>query len=175
MALSLFVGFNNNHHNILLAQGFLADETIESHIWLFNKLLEATSVHPGTILTDTDPAVDSAIHQIFFSTYPIHCTFHLTQNLHKNLRKVLSNVYQKFLNDFYLCRDSLVEDDFQQRYEKLTEYYPNAQNYLEFLYISKTYWAHCFTSFQFTGGMIATSHVESVNGCLKHLLFNSNI
>ncbi|CAB4416999.1 unnamed protein product [Rhizophagus irregularis] len=39
---------------------------------------------------------------------------------------------------------------------------------MEFLYKSKTYWAHCFTSFKFAGGMIASSHVESVNACLKH-------
>ncbi|EXX73806.1 hypothetical protein RirG_057050 [Rhizophagus irregularis DAOM 197198w] len=37
------------------------------------------------------------------------------------------------------------------------------------------YWAHCYTKFKFTGGMIASSRVESVNGCLKRLLHNSNI
>ncbi|CAG8792722.1 15796_t:CDS:1, partial [Cetraspora pellucida] len=69
----------------------------------------------------------------------------------------------------------LVENNFQKRYEKLKEDYPNTRNYLEFLYKLKTYWAHSFTSFKFTGNMIATSHVESVNRCLKHLLYNSNI
>ncbi|CAB5383506.1 unnamed protein product [Rhizophagus irregularis] len=37
------------------------------------------------------------------------------------------------------------------------------------------YWAHYYTKFKFTGGMIASSRVESVNGCLKRLLHNSNI
>ena len=35
MALSLFVGFNQNRQNILLAQALLADESQESHIWMF--------------------------------------------------------------------------------------------------------------------------------------------
>lgn len=43
------------------------------------------------------------------------------------------------------------------------------------LYQTKTYWAHCFTSFKFTAGMIATFQVEAVNACLKQLLYNSNI
>ncbi|CAG8667944.1 2359_t:CDS:2, partial [Ambispora gerdemannii] len=175
MALSLFVGFNNDRRNILLAQGLLADESLESHIWMFSQIIKATGVHPGVILTDADPAVDSAIHQIFIFTYPIHCAYHITQNLHKNLRKVLGEEYQKFLDEFYLCRNSFVEDCFQQRFDKLIQDYPNARNYLEFLYKSKTSWAHCFTGFRFTGGMIATSRVESVNACLKRLLYNSNV
>ena len=175
MALSLFVGFNNDRRNILLAQGLLADESFESHVWMFSQIIESTGVHPGVILTDADPAVDSAIRQVFPSTYPIHCAYHITQNLHKNLRKVLGDKYQNFLNEFYLCRNSFVEDEFQRRFNILLQNYPNARDYMEFLYKSKTYWAHCFTGFKFTGGMIATSRVESVNACLKRLLHNSNI
>jgi hypothetical protein len=36
------------------------------------------------------------------------------------------------------------------------------------------YWAHSYTSFNFTGGMIASSRVESVNACIKKMLFNSD-
>ncbi|CAG8628813.1 1101_t:CDS:2, partial [Scutellospora calospora] len=89
------------------------------------KLLEATSVHPSIILTDADLAVDSAVHQIFPFTYPIYYAYYITQNLHKNLRKVLGDDYQKFLDSFYLCCYSLVEDNFQKRYEKLKEDYSN--------------------------------------------------
>ncbi|CAG8760605.1 8023_t:CDS:1, partial [Cetraspora pellucida] len=46
MVLILFVGFNNNYCNVLLAQDLLADESLESHTWVFNKILEATGVHP---------------------------------------------------------------------------------------------------------------------------------
>jgi len=175
MPLSLFVGFDNDHHNILLAQALLADESLESHTWMFKQIIKATGIHPAVILTDADPAVDAAIQQVFQSTYPIHCAYHITQNLHKNLRKTLGEDYQKFLEGFYKCRNSLAEDEFQQRFEKLIQDHPNSQSYMEFLYKSKTYWAHCFTSFRFTGGMIASSRVESVNACLKRLLYNTNV
>ncbi|CAG8725661.1 7730_t:CDS:2, partial [Funneliformis caledonium] len=32
---------------------------------------------------------------------------------------------------------------------------------------TKISWAHCYTAFKFTGGMIATSQIESMNACLK--------
>ncbi|CAG8468303.1 10502_t:CDS:2, partial [Racocetra fulgida] len=63
MALSLFVGFDNDRHNVLLAQALLIDESYESHKWVFLKIIEATKVQPKVILTDTDLAVDAAIRQ----------------------------------------------------------------------------------------------------------------
>jgi hypothetical protein len=100
MALSLFVGFDRNMWNIILAQGLLIDESKRSHSWLFNQIVEATKIAPTVIITDSDPAVDAAIKEVFTNTYPVHCAFHITQNLHKNLRKPLESLYEKFLQDF---------------------------------------------------------------------------
>ena len=58
---------------------------------------------------------------------------------------------------------------------KLFEDYPKSKCYLEILYKSKEFWAHSYTCFKFTGGMISTSRVEAMNACLKRLLHNSNI
>ncbi len=93
MALLLFVRFNNNHHNILLAQALLVDESFESHKWILLQIIEATNIQPSIILTDADSAIDTAISQVFQSTYYIHCAFYITQNLHKNLRKILGEDY----------------------------------------------------------------------------------
>ncbi|CAB4417949.1 unnamed protein product [Rhizophagus irregularis] len=65
MALSLFVGFNCHRNNILLAQALLSDESMESHLWVFHEILKATGRQPSVIMTDADPAVDSAIRQVF--------------------------------------------------------------------------------------------------------------
>ena len=175
MALSLIVGFNNNRRNILLAQALLIDESLESHVWMFTQLTKSTGLQPLVIITDADPAVDAAIRQAFPSAYPIHCAYHINQNLHKNLGKLLGDNYKEFLAAFYKCRNCIVENVFQQRFDSLINDYPNAKSYLEFLYKTKSYWAHCFIKFKFTGGMIASSRVESVNACLKRLLHNSNV
>ncbi|EXX63054.1 hypothetical protein RirG_155940 [Rhizophagus irregularis DAOM 197198w] len=142
---------------------------------MFSQLKKSTGVQPLIIITDSDPAVDAAIRQIFPLTYPIHCAYHITQNLHKNLRKLINEDYENFLTAFYSCRNSIAEEVFQIKFDYLIRDYPSAKPYLEFLYRTKTYWAHCFTKFKFTGGMIASSRVESVNACLKRLLHNSNV
>ena len=167
MALSLFVGFDRAMQNIILAQGLIVDESKQSHSWLFERIAEATGIHPTVIITDSDPAIDAAINEVFTNTYPIHCAFYITQNLHKNLRKPLGDNYERFLQDFYLCRNSLIQTTFHNRFMKLIEDYPQSKNYLEELYTSKEYWAHSYISFKFTRGMIASSRVESVNACIK--------
>ena len=174
MALSLFVGFDRNMKNVIFAQSLIIDESKQSHSWLFGRIAEATGIHPTVIITDADPAVDAAVKEVFTNTYPIHCAFHITHNLHKNLRKPLGGDYEKFLQDFYLCRNSLIKSTFHNRFMKLIEDYPQGKSYLEGLFTSKEYWAHSYTGFRFTGGMIASSRVESVNACIKRMLFNSD-
>ncbi|GET58100.1 protein FAR1-RELATED SEQUENCE 5-like [Rhizophagus irregularis DAOM 181602=DAOM 197198] len=114
---------------------------------MFSQLKKSTGVQPLIIITDSDPAVDAAIH----------------------LRKLINEDYENFLTAFYSCRNSIAEEVFQIKFDYLIRDYPSAKPYLEFLYRTKTYWAHCFTKFKFTGGMIASSRVESVNACLKRL------
>ena len=75
MPLSLFVDFNRHRHNVLLAQALLPDESVNSHMWMFNEILKVTNRQPVVIMTDTDPAVDSAIRQVFSESYSIHCAF----------------------------------------------------------------------------------------------------
>ena len=109
--------------NIIFAQGLLADESKQSHSWLFRQIIEATGIHPTVIITDSDPTVDVAVKEVFITTYPIYCAFHITQNLHKNLRKPLGDQYEKFLQDFYRCRNSLIQTTFQNHFAKLIEDY----------------------------------------------------
>ncbi|CAG8676668.1 9010_t:CDS:2, partial [Racocetra fulgida] len=153
----------------------LIDETHESHVWLFNEIVKATGMEPAVIQTNSDPAADSAVKEVFKSMYPIHCAFHITQNLHKNLQKSLDIQYNQFLTDFYKCQNSLVKATFENKFTKLVHDYPRAKPYLDNLYKSKEYWAHSYTSFKFTEGMIATSRVEATNACLKKFLCNSNV
>jgi hypothetical protein len=123
MALSLFIGFNRAMQNIILAQGLIVDESKQSHSWLFEQIAEATGIYPTVIITDSDPAVDTAIKEVFTNTYPIHCAFHIMQNLHKNFRKPFGDNYERFLQNFYLCRNSFIQTTFHNHFMKLIENY----------------------------------------------------
>ncbi|CAG8835564.1 15733_t:CDS:2, partial [Gigaspora margarita] len=175
MPLSLFVGFDRNRQTILLAQGLLADESQSSHVWFFEQILKATNIQPTVIMTDSDPAVDTAVKEVFTMIYPIHCAFHIMQNLYKNLRSLIGSEYNNFLKDFYQYRNSLVQITFHNRFTKLINDYPKSKSYLNNLYKTKEYWAHSYIAFKFTVGMIAISRIEGMNACLKRLLYNSNI
>ncbi|CAB5311120.1 unnamed protein product [Rhizophagus irregularis] len=41
--------------------GLLIDESLDSHIWMFNNIVEATGIQSVVIITDSDPTVDAAI------------------------------------------------------------------------------------------------------------------
>ncbi|CAG8791728.1 39133_t:CDS:2 [Gigaspora margarita] len=167
MPLSMFVGFNQYWHNIILAQALLLDESTESHAWMFEEILKVTKKQLAVIMTDADPAVDLAVRNVFSQSYPIHCAFHLTQNINKHLRNSLGSDYSKFLEAFFLCQNSLAKETFEKRFEDIRQNFPSTNSYMEVLYHNKTYWAHWFIRFKFTG--------ESVNSYLKRLLHSSNI
>ncbi len=113
MALSLFVGFDNDYHNILLVQIFLINKSFESYKQILFQIIEVINIQPSIILTNADLAVDTAISQIFQYIYYIHYAFHITQNLHKNLRKALREDYQRFFNEFYKYHNSIIKEIFQ--------------------------------------------------------------
>src|SRR2546423_1280589 len=108
MALSLFVILDENRNIRLVAQALLIDETKESHEWVFEQINLATNnMHPQVIITDADPAVHAAIRSTFFTTYPMHCTFHISQNLIKKLSKILGKKFHEFSVQFYAVRTTL--------------------------------------------------------------------
>ncbi|GET57594.1 protein FAR1-RELATED SEQUENCE 11 [Rhizophagus irregularis DAOM 181602=DAOM 197198] len=177
MALSLFIILDENRNVRLVAQALLIDETKESHEWSFEQLNLATNnVYPQVIMTDADPAVHAAIRSTFPTTYPMHCTFHISQNLIKKVQKLIGNKFQEFFTKFHAVRNTLNTLSFESEWRKLITQYPEIQQYLiNTLYNTKESWAHPWTCHQFTAGLHASSPVESINAWIKSYIFNSNI
>ncbi|CAB5115735.1 unnamed protein product [Rhizophagus irregularis] len=113
------------------------------------------------------------------ATKKLNCPFSINVSCPKNKNPEglvsINKINEDHNHPLNSCRNCIVENVFEQWFNNLLQNYPNAKTYLEFIYKTKMYWAHCYTKFKFTGGMIASSRVESVNGCLKRLLHNSNI
>jgi len=175
MPLSLFLAVDNNTRSRLVAQALVSDETTDSYKWILECTKNATMVEPLVFVTDADPAADAAIRQIYETTYPVHCIFHISENLPKNTKSKLSNQYEDFVRDFYHCRNSLCEELFYERWSKLTEKYPSVKDYLmRALYPSRQAWARAFTSKIFTAGVQTTSRVEGYNNIIKRELSSSN-
>ena len=176
MALSLFIILDENRNIRLVAQALLIDETKESHEWTFEQINLATgNMYPQVIMTDADPAVHAAIRSKFPTTYPMHCTFHISQNLIKKLQKLLGKKFHEFTTQFYATRNTLHKPFFESKWQALITQYPEAQQYLNTLYNTKEAWAHPWTCRQFIAGLHASSPVESINAWIKNYIFNSNI
>ena len=73
---------------------------------------KATMTEPLVFITNADPA---AVAQVYKMTYQIHCIFHISENLPRNLKSKLYNQYESFVRDFFLCCNSLCEEDFYER------------------------------------------------------------
>src|SRR6185437_14217805 len=76
MPLSLFLIIDNNTKSRLVAQSLVSDETVESYKWILECTKSVTMTEPIVFITDTDPAIDAALVQIYKTAYPIHCIFH---------------------------------------------------------------------------------------------------
>ncbi len=112
MPLSLFLIIDNNTRSRLVAQALVSDETTESYKWILECTKKVTATEPLAFITDADPAADAAVAQVYEMTYQIHCIFHISENLPRNLKSKLHNQYESFVHDFFLCRNSLCEEDF---------------------------------------------------------------
>ena len=171
MPLSLFLIVDNNTKSRLVAQALVSDETTESYKWILECTKKATMTEPLVFVTDADPAADAAIAQIYEATYPIHCIFHISENLPKNLKSKLHEQYESFVHDFFLCRNSLCQENFNERWSQLIENYSNVKDYLmRALYPSRQAWARAFTSKTFTARIQTTSRVEGLNNIIKRML-----
>ena len=114
--LSLFVTTDNNLKTRIVAQAIVDDETQLSYEWVYQCTKEATGVSPRVFVTDGDPAVNAAVMIQFPDAFHMHCIWHINQNLPKQLKGKLGSSFDDFLKDFYKARNSLREEQFNERY-----------------------------------------------------------
>src|SRR6266540_223599 len=171
MPLSLFLAIDNNTRSRLVAQALVSDETTESYKWILECTKKATMTELLVFVTDADPAADAVIRQIYLTTYPIHCIFHISENLLKNLKSKLCDQYDSFVRDFFICHNNLCEELFYQKWASLIKKYPSVKDYLmRALYPSRQVWARTFTSKIFTTKIQTTSRVKDFNNIIKRKL-----
>ncbi|CAB4421623.1 unnamed protein product [Rhizophagus irregularis] len=88
----------------------------------------------------------------------------------------LGSSFNDFMKDFYTARNSLREDQFNERWKALQQNYPQSKDYLtKVLGCNPQSWARTFTNRYFTGGVQTTSRNEGENSTLKRLFGNSNL
>lgn len=66
MVFAPFTGVNHHRQSITFGVAFLANEKVDSFVWLFETFLKAMGGHkPIVIITDQDPAMKIAVEKGF--------------------------------------------------------------------------------------------------------------
>ncbi|GBB92335.1 hypothetical protein RclHR1_00020038 [Rhizophagus clarus] len=134
----------NNTKIRLVCQGLSADDETSSNCqWFFQCLRDATGdLAPQVLFSDSEPALINAVSIILPETKHFPCIFHIQQNIHKKLKQRLGSNYEDFLKNFYRTRNSLNEPDFERRWTRMIEKFPQAGDYLQSaLYNIRQTWA----------------------------------
>ena len=127
MALSLFVGIDNNFKTRVLTQALTKYETQADYNWILQCTLKATNNLSSVVLyTDGDPAMLAAVQVIYPQTRHLLCIYHITENVKKKAKSMLrAEMVEDFVKDFYHMRNSYSQYQFELRYnEMLTKYEP---------------------------------------------------
>jgi len=103
MIFAPFTGVNHHRQCITFGVGFLANEKVDSFMWLFEKFLEAMGGNkPTLIITDQDPAMKVAIENIFTSSVHRFCMWHIMKKVSEKVGASL-NDNEDFNNSFKSC------------------------------------------------------------------------
>ena len=132
MALSLFVGIDNNFKTRVLAQALTKYETQADYNWILQCTLKATNnLSPVILYTDGDPAMLAAVQVVYPQTRHLLCIYHITENVKKKAKFMLrAEMVEDFVKDFYHMRNSYSEYQFELRYNMMLTKYEPCRSYL---------------------------------------------
>ncbi|CAB5363079.1 unnamed protein product [Rhizophagus irregularis] len=139
---------------------------------LLKRLYDKKTEDPRWVISmKVDPVTSSLTHLFWMSPEQ-----QILQNLPKQLKGKLGSNFNDFMKDFYTARNSLKEDQFNERWNALLQNYPQSKDYLtKVLGCNPQSWARSFTNKYFTAGVQTTSRNEGENSTLKRLFENSNL
>ena len=155
-----------------MANALVEDELASTYIWILQCLMKTTgNVMPKCFWTDSEPGLINIASQVIPTTPHFYCLFHIWQNIIKNLKSKLGSRFHAFSKAFYLCRNVLSTELFEQRWAHMINEFPECERYMtRVLYSNRISWAKAYMPFQFNGGIQSTQSVESFNGIIKRSL-----
>ncbi|CAB5361318.1 unnamed protein product [Rhizophagus irregularis] len=152
------------------------DENLDSGLLLnvlFEKMTEDSNWkvfirHSGNERRLSEPGLINAASHVFPTTPHFYCLFHIWQNIIKHLKNKLGEAFPSFSKAFYLCRNTLSVELFEQHWKVMMSTFPESCSYMtKVLYSNRSSWAKSYSPFQFNAGIQSTQSVESFNGIIK--------
>ncbi|KAI5337448.1 PREDICTED: FAR1-RELATED SEQUENCE [Prunus dulcis] len=162
--LVAFVGVNHHGQTILLGCGLLADETLETYIWLFRAWLTCMSGRPPqTIITNQCKAMQSALAEVFPRAHHRLSSSHVMQSILENMGAIQE--YEAF--QMILSRtvyDSIKVDEFELAWEHMIQRFGiRDHEFIQTLYDDREQWVPVYSKDTFFAVMPNFQKGESAN------------
>ncbi|XP_058753620.1 protein FAR1-RELATED SEQUENCE 5-like [Vicia villosa] len=177
MVFAPFTGVNHHRQSVTFGAAFLADEKIDSFMWLFEAFLKAMEGHkPTLIITDQDPAMKVAVEKVFNGSSHRFCMWHIMKKVSEKVGVSL-NVNIDFNNRFksYVWNSESPEE-FEIRWKTIISDFKLEENgWLSQMYDIRNMWIPTYFKDIFMAGVLrTTSRSESENSFFGNYL-NKNL
>ncbi|PIA47416.1 hypothetical protein AQUCO_01400230v1 [Aquilegia coerulea] len=153
-----FTGVNHHRQAVLFGCAFLADETVESFIWLFETFLRAMShKHPVSLITNRDKAMMVAIEKVLPKTRQRSCMLHIEKSLLDSMSSIF-DMHPDFQAGYRKCiNGSRNPEEFELDWKKLlVKYSLKDNNWLIGMYDLRKHWVPLYLQDTFFAGMTTT-------------------
>jgi transposase-like protein len=159
--------------SIFFGAAFLADEKIESYVWLFQTFLRAMGGKaPTLIVTDEDDGMSVAISIVLPNAKHRLCMWHIMKKFPEKIDAHLlqDDEFRKMINSCVWGSESI--EEFESRWQAwITKYHLDNNEWLHGRYhIHKSWVPAYFTDIWLTGILRTTSRSESANSFFNQFI-----
>ncbi|XP_031101877.1 protein FAR1-RELATED SEQUENCE 5-like [Ipomoea triloba] len=158
----VFVPFtctDNHKRCVTFRAGLLTNEDIPSYVWLLQCLKEAMCHDPSCFVTDQDPAMKTAIAQVYSNARHRYCMWHIMTKVGEKVGLVLSKDvgFRQKLNAI-VWDETLQPNVFEDRWcAVLAEYGLLDHSWFSQLWEARTSWIPAYFKDVFLSGMVTTT------------------
>ncbi|XP_025808745.1 protein FAR1-RELATED SEQUENCE 5-like isoform X4 [Panicum hallii] len=163
----------SNRHVTDRVKAFLANEKIDSYVWLFKTFLEAMGGRaPHLIVTDECASMKAAIGQILPETTHRLCMWHIMEKVHENISPSL-RADEDFWNKLHTCVwDSETIEEFESRWNSMiVEFQLVGNKWFGTRFLIRESWIPVyFIDIPLAGILRTTSRSESANSFFNRFI-----
>jgi hypothetical protein len=173
MKFAPFTGVNHHMHSIFFGAAFLADEKIESYVWLFETFLRAMGgKYPRLIVTDEDASMRAAIARVLPNTIHRLCMWHIMKKFPEKIGPHLleDDDFWKRVNSCVWGSETIQE--FESRWQAIiTDFHLENNEWLARRYHIRESWIPAYFREVWLGGILrTTSRSESANSFFNRFI-----
>ena len=172
MKFAPFTGVNHHMRSIFFGAAFLADEKIESYIWLFQTFLRSMGGKaPSFIVTDEDASM-RAVDIVFPNTTHRLCMWHIMKKLPDKIDANLlrDDEFRTMVNSCVWGSETI--EEFESRWQAwITKYHLEGNEWLQGRYLIRESWIPAYFRDIWLGGILrTTSRSESANSFFNRFI-----